>query len=533
MRDDGVKRLREIVRVFTYYGFGFLVSKSDSKKQSSPEALRKAFEELGATFIKLGQILSTRPDLLPKNYIEELEKLQDNNSYTDFYTVRNIFYCEFSKDINQCFSYFEKKPFASASIAQVHRAILKDGKKVVVKVQHKDIANKMHLDLKIIKNILKITKANLNIGVIDPIELLEELEAATLKELDFSEEAKNILKFNELNMNIVCVTVPNVILDLSGKTVLTMEEIEGFKITDLDALETEGYDRQDVGKKLALSFCKQVFDDGFFHGDPHPGNLLVVNKKIAFIDFGIIGELSISTKKSLNKVMISIGTNDINGLIDFITSVGIVRGNLEYNSLYHDLQIIINKYLGISIADIKMSELLQEIFRVTNKHNIILPRELVILIRAIIILEGVVAKISPDIEVMDIVVAYIKEKKKKDIFKHIEIDELALKTYKFAVDGLNLTSKLGVLVDNISKGRVKVYFEISELKNIIQHLNKMVNRISFALVVGCMIIASSLVLNAEVGPKVKGLSIIGVAGYLIAGIFGLILLISIIKSEFF
>lgn len=533
MKDDGVKRLKEIVRVFTYYGFGFLVSKSSSKKQSSPKALREALEELGATFIKLGQILSTRPDLLPESYIVELERLQDNNSHTDFESVRQIFYKEFYMDLNQCFSYFEERPFASASIAQVHRAILKDGKKVVVKVQHEGIANKMSLDLKIIRKILKLTKANLNIGMLDPMELVDELETSTLKELDFLEEANNILKFKEFNKNVVCVTAPNVITDLSGKTILTMEEVEGFKITDINRIEIEGYHRQEVGKKLALSFCKQVFDDGFFHGDPHPGNLLIVDKKIAFIDFGIVGELSPAIKKSLNKVMVSIGTHDINGLIDFITSVGVIKGSIEYNSLYQDLEMIINKYLGISIANIKMSELLQEIFRVTTKHNIILPRELVILIRAIIILEGVVAKITPEIEVLDIVIAYIKEKKKKDIFEKIEIDELAMKAYKFTRDGLEIPSKFVELMDSISKGRVKVYFEVSELKSIIQHLNKMVNRMTFALVVGCMIIASSLVLNSEIGPKFMGLSIIGVAGYLISAIFGIILLIAIIKSEFF
>lgn len=533
MGREGVQRFKEIVRVFAHYGVEYLLYNSSENRKTSPKALYKAFKELGATFIKIGQVLSTRPDLLSDEYIKELEKLQDSNSYTDFYKVKNIFYDEFGDDLNKHFLYFEKKPFASASIAQVHRAKLLDGRCVVVKVQHWDIEKKMKLDLGILRRILKVAKARLDVGIIDPIKALNEIEIATLKELNFIEESNNMIRFKELNKDVECVTSPIVIENLSSKRILTMEEIKGFKITNTDTLKKDGYDRDDVGKKLALSFCKQVFDDGFFHGDPHPGNLLIADGKIAYIDFGIMGELPNYIKKWINKAVISMGTNNIDGLIDFVMAVGTTNGRVKTNMLYEDFQLLLNKYLGVSLSSIKISEMFSEIFYISNSHNIMLPQVFVSLVRAMIILEGVVAQLSPDLQIIEVIISFIKSKAENDLFNKLNIDDIKYKLYKFTTDGIKIPAKIIELVDGIAKGRAKVQVEMNELKLFVFQLHKMINRISFAVVVGCMIIASALVLSSKAGPEFRGLPVIGLAGYVISAIFGLWLLISIIKSGFF
>lgn len=533
MKSKSGKRLREIIKVFTKYGVGRVFNKNDSDKSASPKALREAFEELGATFIKIGQILSTRPDLLPDIYIRELVKLQDNNSYTDFITVKKMFSSEFGSKLEDNFLYFNERPFASASIAQAHKAILKDGTEVVVKVQYPDIEEKMKLDLMLLKKILNHTKGSIGVSIVDPIEILNEIESATLKEFDFLLEVDNMIRFKELNNETRCIKSPRVISGLCSKKIITMEFIDGFKITNTEKLEDEGYDRSDVGRKLSLSFCKQIFNDGFFHGDPHPGNLLISDNKIAFIDFGIVGELTPNIKKKLNKAIISIGTKDINGSVEFILSVGKIKGKINENELYNDFDTILNKYSDISMCDIKISQLLKEITEITNRHNIQLPKELTSLIRAMIILEGVVAQIAPDLEIMDTIILFMKEQNKKKILSEFDMDDFTLKGYKFSVDGFKMPTKFIELVNYITKGRIKLHVEIIDEKFIIRNLNKMINRIAFAVVVGCMIVGSSLVLNSNVGPKLGETSIIGISGYTISAVFGIWLMISIIKSGFF
>ena len=248
-KGQSAKRLKEIVRVFTYYGFDFLISSKlpNSKKvEPRPQALREALEELGATFVKIGQILSTRPDLLPKAYIEELEKLQDNNEITDFHKVKEIFYESFGTDINTYFLEFSETPLASASIAQVHRAKLIDGRDVVVKVQHYKIDEKMKLDLSILRRLSKLTSSHIANTLINPVEAFKEIEEATLKELDFEKEAKNTKRFRELNKNVACVGAPIIIDKLTSKKILTMEYIDGCKVTDFNILKEEGIDEKEI-----------------------------------------------------------------------------------------------------------------------------------------------------------------------------------------------------------------------------------------------------------------------------------------------
>ncbi len=524
------QRFREILKVFAAYGFGYVVDNKLKKENNSPENLRKAFEELGPTFIKIGQILSTRPDIVPAAYIKELSKLHDNAYSEDFNDICKIFFNEFFVKLEYAFSYFEEVPFASASISQVHNAVLKDGRKVIVKIQRPDIAEKMRLDIAILKRIINIAKPKIFETFIDPEEALNELLIATELELNFYNEAENIERFRDLNKSVKFLYTPYLIKDLSSSKVLTMEKIEGIKIDDTALLIKNNYDLEDIGRKLALFFLKQVLRDGYFHGDPHPGNIIIKDNKICFIDFGLMGNFSQSLKESLNDLLIALAYKDINKLVAVILSISIKKGSINRNRLYEDVEYLYDKYLFTSLENIKLSIMLQDLLEMSKQNNLILPKELTLLARSLLILEGVAAKISPNIKIIDIAIPYVKENIKASLLKDIDIDKLLMSSINNAKAAVKLPSKLMELSDGLLNGRVKLQFELRYLNKSINELNKMTNRLVFGVVVSSMIIGSSFILNSNIGPKLWDISIIGILGFIAAGFTGLWLLISIIKS---
>ncbi|TDT63354.1 ABC1 kinase family protein [Fonticella tunisiensis] len=528
MSKNAAQRLRHIARVLAYYGFGYIVDNKMKKGKNPGQNLRKACEELGPTFIKIGQILSTRPDLLPSEYIEELQKLQDRVPSVNFDDIKNAFYGEFKIDIEEAFSFFEKTPLASASVAQVHRATLKNGRDVIVKVMRPKIKENMELDIAILKRILSLTAIKFEDSLIDPREALDEILISTRRELNFINEAKSIEKFKQLNSEVKYIGVPEVIWDFTSHSILTMEYIDGIKITDVSRLEKEGYDPKDIGKKLILSYFKQIFEDGFFHGDPHPGNLLVMNGKIYYIDFGIIGLISDSLKNVLNDVIVAIAYKDIDMLISALLAIGIRKGHINRNKLYEDIDYLFTSYLSVSLENIKISQLLQDIFETSKRNNIRLPKDLTLLIRSLVIIEGVVAKISPDIKILDIAIPYVKSNME---FKLIpDFNDLLIGFHTYVKDMVSLPSKLIRLSNAILSGRIKIQFEHRNLSQPIHELSKMINRIVFAFIVSSLIISSSFILTSNIGPKIYGVSIIGITGFIIAAFMGLWLLISILKS---
>lgn len=531
MRKKSVIRFREILGVFASYGFGYIIDSKFNKHENSPKNLRKAFEELGSTFIKIGQVLSTRPDIVPEEYTKELSKLQDSiNNEETFESIKLVFQGEFNQDIEKVFQYINPKPLASASIAQVYEAVLKDGREVVVKIQRPGIAEKINLDIHILKRLIKLAKFNKDKMLVDPIEAIEQIEEQTNSELDFVLEKENINKFRKFNLGVACIYAPEVIEEYSGHKVITMENIKGFKITDIQKIQQYGYDRYDIGKKLALSFFKQVFDDGFFHGDPHPGNILIREGKICYIDFGAVGILTDAIKKALNDAIIGVATKDTNRIVNFIISVGIKRGKIDRNTLYMDVQYLLDIYLSTSIKNIKISVLLEEIIEIATRNNIQLPKDFVMLAKGSLIIEGVIAEIAPELDMLDIIIPFVKSKNKYYFKDELDAEKLLLRAYNFIKSSSELPSKLIDLSDSLTQGRAKVQLEFKGVDKTIREINKMVNRVVFGVVVAAMFISTALVLNSNMGPKIRGISIIGVGGYAISSIFGLYLLISIIRS---
>jgi ubiquinone biosynthesis protein len=522
------QRFRQIVKVLAYYGFGFVLDSRKNKGKNSARNLRKACEELGPTFIKIGQILSTRPDLLPPDYIDELQKLQDRAPSLDFTDVEQSFFEEFKLHIDEAFLSFERTPLASASIAQVHRAVLRDGKKVILKVRRPNIEGLMELDIAILKKIVGLTAARLEDIPIDLPEALDEIFTSTKKELNFINEAKSIEKFKELNKDVKFVGVPEVIWEFTTNSMLAMEYVDGVKISNTDLLEEEGYNLEDIGKKLVLSYFKQVFEDGFFHGDPHPGNLLVCEGKIFYIDFGIMGTLSKSMRDILNDMIMSVAYRDIDMLISAILAIGIRKGYVNRNKLYEDIDYLFASYLSVSLESIKISQLLQDLLDTAKRNNLKFPKDLTLLIRSLVIVEGVVVNISPGLKILDLAIPYVKSSVKSQLIP--DFNDALLGAHTYLKDIFSLPSRMIRLSNAMLNGRLKVQFEHKNLSKPVSDLNKMINRIVFALIVSSLIIASSLILTSSVGPKIYNMSIIGLTGFGVAAFMGLWLLISILKS---
>lgn len=526
------RRFRQIIRILGTYGFGHMVrTKLKSEKiKKDPENLRLVFEELGPTFIKIGQILSTRPDILPIEYINELIKLQDSAPPFPFETVKEIIETELKKPINEIFKEIDPKPVASASVAQVHDAVLLDGKKVIIKVQRPDIEDQLLEDIGILIRIVRRAPNTLRDVLLDPVEALEEILETTKIELDFRNEVDAMHRFRRENQDIRCISIPEVYQEISTKRIVVQEKIEGIKITDKSELEKEGYDTDDIGRKLILSYLYQLFNKGFFHGDPHPGNLMISNRKIYFIDFGIMGYLSTKSKNAINDLLDAMVRKDIGQLVNVVLSLAQQKGPVDKNKLYEDIEYIIHYYLQTSLKNIQISMLFMDLFDAARKNNLKLPKEFTTLLKSLLILEGVMSKLAPDLSIMEISRDYLKEDRMVKFKPEFNLDTLAMNGYTLIKDSLRIPVSISTILDNFISGRGKIKVDITNLNDRWKDFNKMVNRLVFALVVSAIIIASALIIRSGGGTNINGISIVGILGFGLAGFLGLWLLISILKS---
>lgn len=526
------KRFREIVRVLASYGFGHILHAKfrHEKLKNDPENLRLVFEELGPTFIKIGQILSTRPDVLPVEYISELSKLQDNAPHFSYDTVKIIIEEELGRPMEEIFRSIDEIPMACASVAQVHKAVLKDGKRVIVKVQRPDIEDSLIEDINILITIVKRAPNTLRDVLLDPVEALEEILDTTKIELDFRNEVNHMLRFKEENSSIRCISIPNVHLNLSSKRIVVQEEIEGIKITDTKLLLEAGYEPMDVGRKLVLSYLYQLFNNGFFHGDPHPGNLIIKDGKIFYIDFGIMGTLTPKTRSSINELLQAMVRRDIGQLVNLIMDLAEQKGPVDKNVLYEDIEYIIHYYLQSTLKNIQVSRLFMDLFDAARKNNLKLPKEFTTLLKSLLILEGVLSEIAPDLSIMEISKDYLKEDHKISLLPDFSLDTLSLHAYTMVKESLKIPISIQTILDNFISGRGKVKVDVVNFDARWVDFNKMVNRVVFAVVVSAIIIASALIIRSGDGPNFNGISIVGMMGFGLAGFLGLWLLISILKS---
>lgn len=542
------RRYEKVIGVFVKYGFEDLIAHPPfnrlipkSKKlvpfrdgrsvfsYTRYERMRMVCEELGTTFIKFAQIASNRPDVLPVELIEEVTKFQDNALPVPTKAIQKTLNNAYDRPLEEIFESIDYNPIASASMAQVHRAILIGGKEVALKVQRPNIDQTIQLDIQILRSLTNFVENNLpQFASFQPRELVKMFEKSILKELNFTIEAANLLRFQKHFKGNNEIYVPSVYPEFSSEKVLCMEFIHGFKITDLEQLENIGLTGKEVALRGINLYFQQVFDHGFFHADPHPGNIFVmVDKKICFVDYGMMGTVVESDKTLLANLLLSVHDRDVVGLKKALLKFGRDVSNIDEKELEYDIREFFSNYSEITLEQIDGDEVIAALNSLFFEYKIKVPSNLLLLLKALVIIEGVGLMIDPKYDLIKNIEPFVR----RLIERKYSPKLLTKKAIKALGDLSKLSSKLPEeiddLIEKLRQGKLQIEVAHKGLEGIQGTMEVISNRISFTLVLVALILGSSIVVLADVPPKMNGIPALGFFGFLISGFFALRLLISI------
>ena len=534
------RRFKEIVQVLFKYGLANWIKESNPEfikglfkgpdghhlsDHSFETRIRLAITELGPTFIKLGQILSTRPDMVGPALAEELSILQSQTPADPAATVRETIISELGKPPEELFARFNEKAVASASIGQIHEAVLHDGGKVVVKVQHVGIAEKIETDLDILSALAELAeKVDKDLRLYRPREILREFRRVVLRELDFEREARSMERFRSNFTADPTTRIPQSYPDLSTRRILTMEMLEGFSIADTDRLGDLGVEPAELANRGAHIFLEMIFRDNFYHSDPHPGNIWVLEGGVlGILDYGMVGRLDEQTRYAVEGMLLAIVERDTEGLTDQVIRLCSVPDDLDHRLLRVDISDFVDEYLGRSIKELNLSEALNNLTRIIRRHRLILPSSVSLLIRVIVVLEGTSRQLNPDFSLVELLQPYYRH----IIEKRFSAEYLLTKLKRSARDWNRLIEMLpGELADLLQRmrlGRLNILFEHHRLDSV-------VNRLIYGILTAAVFMGSCMLLSRQVPPTIGGLSLLGLLGVFTSIIFGLRLLRAIGKS---
>ncbi len=492
----------------------------------TPEKFRLILQELGPTYIKLGQIMSLHSDILPKEYCDELMKLCSDVEPMPFSQVEEVIKDSFGYSWKRIFEYIDEKPLGSASIAQVHRARLKSGEEVVVKVQRKGIHEIMSQDIALMHRAVKLVPPISIKGIADWDMVLNEMWAVAQEEMNFMTEAANIEEFARNNMDVAFVATPKLFRKYTTTHVLVMEYVDGIKIDDKASLTAEGYDLDEIGSKFVDNYIRQVIEDGFFHADPHPGNVCIRDGKIVWMDMGMMGRLSERDKKQISNAVYGIALNDIGMIEDAVLAIGDFRGEPDSARLYKDIKTLIGKYGSLDMGQIDVAVFLQEIMDVMKNNKVAMPHGFTMLARGLTQMEGVLADIAPDINMAEIAAARLKQDMLKKFDLKGELKNAGKTVYKSAHRMVELPQQLSNILEEYQRGQARINLDMHASDELSRLLHRLVRNIVMGLWVMALLISSSIVCTTDMKPKILGIPAIGVLGYLFACI---IVLYTIVK----
>ena len=502
MKQREKTRAAEIFAVFAkhnFYANGF-----------TPVELRTTLEDLGPTYVKIGQIMSSRVDMLPESYCKELEKLRQNVKELDPEIAKAVIEQETGRKIDDIFLEFRDKPLGSASIGQAHYAVLKDGTKVVTKVQRPLIAEMMREDFVLLKKLATIVNT---VGegdgdgeqMVDLLSVIEELEKVEDEELDFRVEAENTRFFKE---NCIDdeekISCPTVIDDLTTERLFTMTFVDGYSISKRDRIVEEGYDPEQIGSVILDNYLHQVLDVGTFHGDPHQGNIMISHGKPIWIDFGMIGRITDADVNLLQALILSLIERDLDTLVNSIMGMGATSPKTDRNKLMADADMMFDKYMNVTnLNELDLSTLLEEIMNLADKHHISLPGKYTMLVRSIATIEGVIEQLCPELNLFQQITDRLMERVKKNL----DVKQELIAAGK---DALELTKKVSKMpglaydaLNNAVKGRLKINFELTGYEEILKSFGDTVKNVVLALFACVMFIGSCILTTTDIQPMTK------------------------------
>lgn len=499
------------------------------------ERIRLLLEQLGPTYVKLGQIASTRADLLPAEIVAELEKLQDEVPGFAFAEVRTLLKAELGSDLEELFREFEPEPLAAASIGQVHRAHLKTGQQVAVKIQRPDIVATIETDLEILRELAVLAERRFAWAQTYQLgELIDELARSLRTELDYTQEAYNAEKFAKQYQGQTAVYIPPVYWEYSSQKVLTAAFVEGIKINELEQLAQQGYNRSRIAERFAREIFQQIFMAGFFHGDPHPGNVLVLpGETVAFLDFGMVGRLSPEKKHHLASLVIGLMRQDSEELAKTIFRMGIVPAEVNRAQLRDDIDRLREKYYGVPLSQISLGEAINQMFATAQKHKIKMPADLALVGKALLTMEGIVARLDPQLSILAVAEPFGK----KLLRERLHPKNLAQELWRNLSTVSELFSQLPRYVQELGsvagRGRLHLEVSVSEIDRILAKLDRISNRLSFSVILlAFSMIMASIIVSFNLAGQSSRLWRIPVIeiGFAIAMVMFIWLLYAIIRS---
>lgn len=546
-----VNRYRQILAVLIKYGFGDLVSKLNIGRYldigirivsgrrrpqletlTRAERIRLGFEELGPTFTKMGQILSTRPDLIPAEFIQEFTKLQDSIPPFPFDQVREIILAELGSPIEDLFIHFEEEPLAAASIGQVHRARLRTGEPVVIKIQRPGIRDTVQIDIEILLHLAQLIERHFEEAEIyRPTRIVKEFARILELEMDFTTEAYYMERFAREFAGNPNLYVPKVYRAYSTGRVITMEYVEGIKVTDVEAIERAGLDRKIIASRGADLMLEQVFKHGFFHADPHPGNIFVLPENIiCYFDFGMMGTLDRRSREVFVDLIEAYVSKNESNAAGAILKIVEQEQAPDRRALERDVLEFMEKHLYRPLKETRMKDLLHALIGVLNRNRLVLPPDMYLMIKTISEIEGVGLMLDPDFDITEKARPFIRRIK----LERLEPSRIWAEVTDAGEEAVRslaaLPGEAREVLKQIRQGKAKIGFEHRGLEKLVFELDRSSNRIAFALIISSLIIGSSLVITTEVGPYLFGYPILGVLGFSFAGIFGIWLVVAIFRS---
>lgn len=552
-----VSRYNQILRVLVKYGFEDLVHYMEEKKKftflqklipntskknaalyTKWERMRLVCEELGPTFVKFGQILSNRPDLIPMELVTELEKLQDNVPPMPDHIAKEVVEFELKGKVEDLFAWFEPKPFASASIAQVHKATSTSGERLALKIQRPDIQEIILEDIKVMYSIAIVLEKRIpSLKSFDPFGLVKNFEEAILKELDFINESINVQRFyNNIandNRSDQFAEAPKVYRSFTTRKILALEFMNGIKIDKINELKEQGFEIKLIAKRLIISYFKQIFQYGFFHADPHPGNLLVrANGHICYLDFGMMGSILPRDIEIFGQLFLAITRKDVNKIIRALQRLSNYSPIENMRALEFDISEFVEKYYVRSVHENEMSTVLLELKDIIVAHELKVPTHFFLFARSLVTIEGVIEKLNPDLDQFAMARPYLLRSISRK-FDPVKMGEKTVNSiYEFGKYMEEFPRDLKNAVRRINSGKVKVDLTHQGIDPVIHTIHRSTKQLISAFIMSALIIGSSLLIISNVKPLWNEISVMGIFGLIITGILAVGMIKNIKKGDY-
>jgi ubiquinone biosynthesis protein len=543
LKPERLKRYKDVVALFIKYGRSDLVQHADFDIGGGPqrealattaepkaEELAADLEKLGPTFIKLGQLLSTRGDLLPEPYLEALSRLQDQIEPFSFDQVEQIVSTELGGRISKLFSEFDREPTAAASLAQVHRARMRDGRLVVVKVQRPGVRETIVEDLESLESIAEFIDAHTEVGKrYEFSNMLTELRQSLLRELDFKSEAGNLLRLRSALREFEQIIIPAPIEDFTTSRVLTMDYIAGKKITSLSPLRLIELDGASLSDELFRAYLKQILLDGFFHADPHPGNVFITDdNRIALIDLGMVGHISASFQENLLRLLLAISEGRGDEAAEVSIKMGEPKPNFDEQDFRHRVANLVAQHADATLEKIDAGQVTLEITRISADCWFRLPVEFTLIAKALLNLDRVVYTLAPDFDPNEVIRSEATSILVRRITKSIEPGSILNRVIELKEFVELLPTRVNKILDVIGKNELKIDVDAIDERIVLDGLQKVANRITLGLVLAALIVGAALMMRVETSFRILGYPGLPMIFFLLAAIAGVILVVSIL-----